>query len=210
MGKPLCATTADKSDEGTLCLHKTNKPGISKGKTSTSGKKDLQKAHLAENQKYLSYKNVTAFLSAIAEAEGGDYNLKYGGVKGKKNDKWKFSDFSTHPGAGAGGKTTAAGMYQINKPTWHEMGDKMGLSDFSSTTQDLLAVEIIRTIGAITKVVSGDIDGALAIASRRWAALPQGKGKSNRYPGQPYLDYDKFVAAYKHAGGTIEGESDKK
>jgi len=176
--------------------------GIGRNKTDLKplNVKFRQENRLSDNQKYLKNKNVKAFISAIAAAEGGDYNLKYGGVIGKKNDKWKFSDFSSHPGSGSDGKTTAAGMYQINKATWQEMGKKMGLTDFSPTTQDLLAVEILRTVGVIDSIVAGDIDSALSKASRRWAALPQGPGKTGRYP-QPYMAYDDFVVAYKKNGG---------
>lgn len=162
-----------------------------------------QKNRLEENKKYLDKVNVKAFLIVISVAEGGDYNLKYGGVKGKKNDKWQFSDFSTHPGAGSDGKTTAAGMYQINKKTWQEMGGKMGLTDFSSGTQDLLAVEILRTIKAIDNIVAGDIDTTLSKASSRWAALPQGANKANRYLGQPYMKYNDIIRVYKENGGII-------
>jgi muramidase (phage lysozyme) len=158
---------------------------------------------LAENKEYLKNANVKAFIGAIATAEGGDYNLKFGGVKGKKNDKWKFSDFSTHPGPGSDGKTTAAGMYQINRDTWKEMGGKMGLTDFSPETQDLIAVEILRTIGVLDDIIAGNIEPALSAASRRWAALPAGKGKAGRYD-QPYTEYDDFEAAYKSNGGTLK------
>lgn len=179
--------------------------GIGRNKTDfkQSNVKFRQEARRTENQKYLKNTNVKAFISAIATAEGGDYNLKYGGVAGKKNDKWKFTDFSSHPGAGSDGKTTAAGMYQINRATWKEMGEKMGLTDFTPSTQDLLAVEILRTIGAIENIAAGDMESALSKASRRWAALPQGPGKAGRYP-QPYMEYDDFVAAYKENGGDIK------
>lgn len=86
---------------------------------------------LAENREYLKNSNVRAYLAAIAAAEGGDYDLMYGGVLGKKNDRWRFRDFSTHPGPGIDGRTTAAGRYQINKANWKENGEKkMGLTDF--------------------------------------------------------------------------------
>lgn len=162
-----------------------------------------QETRLSENKKYLRNANVKAFLCAISTAEGGDYNLKYGGVKGKKNDKWQFSDFSTHPGPGAGGKMTAAGMYQIIKKTWRYNGEKMGLTDFSPETQDLLAVEILRSLRVIDKIVEGDIDSALSKASEQWAALPQGPGLPNRYD-QPYMVYDKFIAIYKAKGGSVK------
>ena len=164
----------------------------------------VKNKRLEENKEYLKSKNVKAFIASIAAAEGGDYNLKYGGVKGKKNDKWQFSDFSTHPGAGSDGKTTAAGMYQINQGTWKEMGAKMDLSDFSPGTQDLLAVEILRTIGVIDSIVSGDISIGLSAASRRWAALPEGAGKAGRYSPQPYMKYEDFEASYKNNGGSLK------
>ena len=164
---------------------------------------DAAQARLNQNKEYLQNDNIKAFISAIAAAEGGDYNLKFGGVKGKKNDKWQFSDYKTHPGTGSDGKTTAAGMYQINKSTWKEMGDRMGLSDFSPATQDLLAVEILRSIHVIDCIVEGDINTALKAASRRWAALPQGPNEGGRYD-QSYMDYDEFITTYKRRGGSVK------
>ncbi|NVH72200.1 paar repeat-containing protein [Paraburkholderia sp. JPY432] len=147
--------------------------------------------------------NVKAFIYSIGDAEGGDYHLKYGGIKGKVHDKWTFSDYSTHPGAGYDGHTTAAGRYQINIDTWREMSEKNGLKDFSPHTQDILAIEILRSIGVIGSVKSGDIETALSAASRRWAALPQGKGLPGRYK-QPYATYEAFSLSYKNYGGTID------
>ncbi|WP_239700901.1 glycoside hydrolase family protein [Massilia sp. 9096] len=156
---------------------------------------------LAENRKYLQNPNIYAFLKAIAEAEGGGYDFKYGAVKGKKNDPWRFTDYSTHPGPGFGGKTTAAGMYQENIDTWREMGGNMGLTDFTPETQDLIAIEILRVIKAIDSIQSGDINAALSKASRRWSSLPQGKGKSGYYPNQPSVSFDAFESNYKRLGG---------
>jgi muramidase (phage lysozyme) len=122
---------------------------------------------LAENEALLADPNVSAFLRAIAQAEGGGYDFKYGAVKGKRNDPWRFSDFSTHPGPGFGGVTTAAGMYQITIATWHQHGGRMGLSDFSPKTQDLIAVELLRSINVIDKIKSGDIASADGTCARR-------------------------------------------
>lgn len=163
-----------------------------------------QAAKQAKNKKALALANVKAFLDTIAEAEGGDYDLKFGGVKGKKNDKWRITDYSTHPGAGSDGKTTAAGRYQINKGTWKESGvAAMGLTDFSADTQDLIAVEILRAAHALDAVIDGDIPKALGVASYRWAALPQGPGQGGRYPGQPYMEYDTFISRHTANGGTV-------
>lgn len=107
---------------------------------------------LAENKEHLKSANIRAFLKAIADAEGGEYDFKYGTVKGKKNDPWRFTDYSTHPGPGPDGVTTASGMYQINKLTWRDHGGRrMGLTDFTPETQDLIAVSILNSLGVIAK-----------------------------------------------------------
>jgi muramidase (phage lysozyme) len=158
---------------------------------------------LLENRERLRHPNMQAFLKAIALAEGGDYDFRYGAVRGRRNDPWRFSDYSTHPGPGRGGKVTAAGMYQITRPTWREMGAKMGLRDFSPATQDLAAVEILRTIGADADILRGDLAAALDKASRRWSSLPRGKGLAGRYPPQPSIAFEDFEAHYRGAGGTV-------
>jgi muramidase (phage lysozyme) len=143
---------------------------------------------LEENKVYLADPNVAAYLKAIAASEGGGYDFKYGAVKGKKNDPWRFTDTSTHPGAGFGGRTTAAGMYQITVDTWRQFGGKMGLTDFTPNTQDLIAVDMLRTIGVIDKIKVGDVAGAMPKAALKWAALPEGPGLANHYPPQPYVE----------------------
>jgi muramidase (phage lysozyme) len=157
---------------------------------------------LEENKVYLADPNVAAYLKAIAASEGGGYDFKYGAVKGKKNDPWRFTDTSTHPGAGIGGRTTAAGMYQITVDTWRQFGGKMGLTDFTPNTQDLIAVDMLRTIGVIDKIKVGDVAGAMPKAALKWAALPEGPGLANHYPPQPYVEYSEFLASYRAAGGT--------
>ncbi|SFB76453.1 glycoside hydrolase family 24 protein [Massilia yuzhufengensis] len=161
------------------------------------------KNRLAENAALLAHPNVAAFMKAIAVAEGGGYDFKYGALKGRREDRWRFTDTSTHPGPGIDGKTTAAGMYQITRPTWQHHGGKLGLTDFSPHTQDLIAVEILRSIGVIELVKAGDIAGAMPRAARTWAALPMGPGLCNRYPPQRYVPYNEFVSAYTAAGGQL-------
>lgn len=156
----------------------------------------------AENEEYLKNANVKAFLGAIAWSEGGGYDFKFGAVEGRKNDKWRFTDFSTHPGAGSDGRTTAAGMYQIKKDIWHAHGVKgMGLTDFSSNTQDLIAISLLRESGAMTPLLQSDFSGAMKHASHRWAALEQGSGLGNFYKPQPYKKYEDTRAKYLELGG---------
>jgi muramidase (phage lysozyme) len=157
-----------------------------------------------ENTRHLAHPNVAAFLKAIAEAEGGGYDFRYGALKGRAKDRWRFTDMSTHPGPGIDGKTTAAGMYQITRPTWEHHGAKLGLRDFSPRTQDLIAVEILRSLGVIQAIKEGNIFEAMPKVARIWAALPKGPGQTNQYPPQPYVKFEKFLAAYRSAGGQVE------
>jgi muramidase (phage lysozyme) len=190
----------------------TGRTLLKRGTKTTTPKEDSEikifriahekEKRLTENEALLADSNVSAFLKAIAIAEGGGYDFKYGAVKGKRNDPWRFTDFSTHPGAGAGGATTAAGMYQITIDTWRQNGGKMGLTDFSPKSQDLMAIEILRSVGVIEKIQSGDVAGAIKPAANKWAALPMGPGLGNRYPAQPYVKYEDFLASYHLAGGA--------
>lgn len=161
-------------------------------------------ALLETNEKHLTHPNVAAFLKAIAAAEGGGYDFKYGALKGRSNDRWRFTDMSTHPGPGVDGKTTAAGMYQITRPTWQHHGAKLGLRDFSPQTQDLIAVEILRSLGVIEAIKAGRIAGIMPKAARIWAALPKGPGQKNHYPLQPFMKFEKFLSAFVAAGGQIK------
>jgi muramidase (phage lysozyme) len=156
---------------------------------------------LAANASHLEHPNVAAFLKAIAAAEGGGYDFKYGALKDRPNDRWRFTDTSTHPGPGIDGKSTAAGMYQITRPTWQHHGGKLGLADFSPRTQDLIAVEILRSLGVIDEIRDGRIGAAMPRVATIWAALPKGAGQANHYPAQRYMTFEHFLSAYRRAGG---------
>ncbi|WP_229423023.1 paar repeat-containing protein [Telluria aromaticivorans] len=154
-----------------------------------------------QNAEDLCHPNVAAFLKAIAAAEGGGYDFKYGALKGRSNDRWRFTDTSTHPGPGIDGKSTAAGMYQITRPTWQHHGGKLGLDDFSPRTQDLIAVEILRSLGVMEPIKAGQIASVMPKVARTWAALPKGPGQGNHYPHQRYMKFDDFLSAYLSEGG---------
>ncbi|MEX5745782.1 paar repeat-containing protein [Massilia sp. X63] len=162
-----------------------------------------RRERLAQNARDLQHPNVAAFLKAIATAEGGGYDFRYGALKGRANDRWRFTDTSTHPGPGIDGKTTAAGMYQITRPTWRHHAGKLGLADFSPRTQDLIAVDILRSLGVIEGIKAGEIAAVMPKASRTWASLPKGPGQANHYPPQPYIEFDSFLTTYLAAGGRL-------
>ena len=123
---------------------------------------------------------VGAFLAVIRQFEShNDYSILYGGGH--------FSDFSKHPRVavpinipGYGSKkSTAAGAYQINAPTYDDFAPRLGISDFSPASQDRIAVAILQQCGAYDAIIAGDVQTAFALASKRWASLPYSTAGQN-------------------------------
>lgn len=199
-------------DSGTRIRTATPVPGFN-GKTGSPDTRkkiqappqsERQQAMRAANEAALKDPNVSAFLAAIGKAEGGGYDFMYGAVEGKKNNPWRMKNYDTHPGAGQGGISSPAGMYQINKTTWEDFGKRrLGITDFTPESQNLIAVEMLRSMGLLDSIVAGDIPAALNKSSHKWAALPSGPGKPGRY-NQPYKSYEKFVEFYEAAGGKLK------
>lgn len=120
--------------------------------------------------------NVGKFLDFLGAAEGAGYNTITGGGS--------FSSYDKHPGivgvVTKQGPSTAAGKYQITKSTYDEFAPKLGITDFSPASQDRIALEIIRSQGALADVQSGNFDAAIKKLGGRWASLP-----SSIYDGHP-------------------------
>lgn len=158
--------------------------------------------------------NVAAYLDLIAWSEGtagrGDgYRICYG-------YRHTIRDLSDHPavtgewkgeklsdamckgaGLGPGCVSTAAGRYQLIRPTWLACKRALGLPDFSPTSQDAAAVYLIRQRGAIDDVRAGRVAEAVDKCRREWASLP-GAGY-----GQGERKLSQLVAAYQDAGGVL-------
>lgn len=125
---------------------------------------------------------------------GACYGIFYAGRPGFNPPELlnqTFDDFSDHPvitgacqpvplpdavcraaGLGEGCVTTAAGAYQIIRPTWLRAQRALGLPDFSPASQDAAAVWLLQDCGAMAKLVAGDVEGAIKKASKVWASLP--------------------------------------
>ncbi len=119
------------------------------------------------------------------------YTIFYGGRK--------FRNLSDHPvitgemqpvklpdslcinaGLKPGCVSTAAGAYQIIRPTWIRVRDKLRLPDFSPESQDKAAIELLRESGSLDAILEGDIETAIQKASKIWASLP-----GNQYKQSP-------------------------
>ncbi len=148
--------------------------------------------------------NRTAFLSMIGQSEVGaaligetdsGYNVLCGATP---NNPLTFSDYSTHPNIlNQAFDSTAAGLYQINHPTWLTLCKQTGLSDFSPATQDAMAIQLITNKGALADVDAGNFAAAVQACGPVWASLGY-----NNY-GQPTNQLETLQAWYQAAGGTV-------
>ena len=137
----------------------------------------------------IALKNRLAFLATIRAAEGTDkvddpYTTGYG-----------YADLSgygldTHPAMNGwpgvklpdpyckaaalspGCVSTAAGAYQITKPTYLRLMARLKTTDFSPMTQDEMALELAREKGALSEIDNGNIVAAVAHLASVWASLP--------------------------------------
>jgi len=158
--------------------------------------------------------NIAAFLGMIRQAEGtasgsNPYAVCYG-------YRHTIADFSDHPaitgewrgerlpdamcinaGFGPGCVSTAAGAYQIIKPTWLKMQADLSLPDFGPQSQDAAAVELIRRRAALEDVKAGRITDAINKCRNEWASLP------GNYAKQGQRSVETLAAWYEQNGGTI-------
>jgi lysozyme len=142
--------------------------------------------------------NVTAFLQTIRVSEGtagsDGYSILVGGGH--------FDSFADHPRQlvylpNLGYSSSAAGAYQILRRTWDGVAAKLGLADFSPSSQDRAAVELIKQRGALADVRAGRFADAVAKCKKEWASLP-GAGYGQRENSLATLQ-----AAYINAGGNL-------
>jgi lysozyme len=158
--------------------------------------------------------NLAAFLSTVSHAEGTDQAAdQYAVVYGYTHT---ITDFSDHPaatgewtgeiltdeqcrnaGVPPGCKSTAAGRYQINLPTWKMCKQALGLKDFTGPSQDRAAALLIQRDGALDMVNGGQFVDAITKCRETWASLP---GNS---AGQPQRTMASLTSFYGDAGGAF-------
>lgn len=150
---------------------------------------------------------VNAFLNTIAKAEGtlkaeDPYRVCYG-------YKHTIKDLSTHPaisgewkgeilpdkyckrvGLRPGCRSTAAGKYQITKGTFLYYSEKLGITTFYPDDQDLMAIGILKDIGAYEPILNDNISRAIRKASIKWASFPDSTA------GQPKRSLNELIAYY--------------
>lgn len=157
--------------------------------------------------------NVRAFLMTIRVAEGTAGPNGYRTLFGHR----LFDSFDDHPRravqftdqAGRTLWTSAAGAYQFmavsplpngrstRVDTWDRMARKLGLADFSPSSQDAAAIGLIDEAGGLQDVRAGRFEVAIGKVRRVWASLP-GAGYAQRE-----RSLSSLLVAYRDAGGSF-------
>lgn len=148
--------------------------------------------------------NLDAFLTMIAVSEGtepiGDhgYNVIVGSTVAKPH---LFPSYADHPRLKVqlrpGLISSAAGRYQILERFFDAYKTQLGLPDFSPSSQDAIALQMIREQHALADVAAGRFDVAVGKCANIWASLP-----GNTY-GQRQNALADLRAAFVGAGGTV-------
>lgn len=157
--------------------------------------------------------NQLAFLAMLRHSEGTDrapdpYRVVYG-------FSHTIADLTDHPAitgewtgvsiANLGPQyahsiSTAAGAYQINKPTWLELKAILRLPQppyFTAICQDAAAIALIREKGALELVNAGQLEPAIGRLRDTWASLPGGSS------GQPERSFAALADVYMGSGGAL-------
>ena len=146
-------------------------------------------------------KNEVAFLKTIGFSEIGrdllahsddGYNVLLGGTL--------FASYADHPRKNItvnGLTSTAAGKYQILERNYDFYKVSLGLPDFSPHSQDCIALELLKEVGADQLINQGHFEQAIIKANRIWASLP------NSPYGQHTNVMGYLKAFYENVGGTL-------
>lgn len=99
-------------------------------------------------------------------------------------------------GFGPGCVSTAAGAYQLIRPTWIRARDALGLPDFTQLSQDRAAAWLIAQRGALEDVKAGRVAEWVHKCRNEWASLP------GNYARQGQRSLSEIFARYTMAGGA--------
>ena len=148
--------------------------------------------------------NLDAFLTMIAISEGtefiGDhgYNCIVGSTTAHPH---LFDSYADHPRIAVRLSptltSTAAGRYQILARFYDAYKAQLGLPDFGPSSQDAIAMQMIRERHALDDVSAGRLEAAVAKCTTIWASLP-----GNGY-GQHQNTLAALQSAYTQSGGSL-------
>lgn len=135
----------------------------------------------AQAEAMLKDQKFSDFRDLIAASEGGTYNRLFG-FDNQGRPRY-FSDFSKFPDSpakyqkadGTIGESNDAGRYQININTYNRLAKRLGITDFSPRSQDIIANALILENSKASKALqAGDIGAAVSALNKVWVSLPGG------------------------------------
>lgn len=200
-----------------MCAYLATLPGVDENGEG-DGAPDLldyaaQAQDFIETQMIGGYEmNKVAFLQALRLGEGtsdrmGYYRLCGGGEADSLADHpaslgwggWRMPvQMAINAGFPDGrAVSTAAGAYQITRPTWRRVAERLRLVDFSETSQDEAAWFLIGEKGAQADVLAGRIDSAVRKLGGLWASLPGAAAK------QRQVSLAAFASEFTNNGGVV-------
>lgn len=148
--------------------------------------------------------NLDAFLTMIAISEGTEPIGQHGYdciVGSTPQNPHLFHSYADHPRIkvrlSPSLVSTAAGRYQILERYFDAYKGQLNLPDFSPSSQDAIARQMIRERGAFADVVAGRFDEAVGKCANLWASLP-----GNGY-GQHQNALTALREAFTGAGGVV-------
>jgi len=153
-----------------------------------------------------------AFLSLIAWSEGTStspitkndgYDVIVSGVDGPE----VFTEYRDHPFAfGRPAKivrhvplltSTASGRYQLLLRYWRSYQTMLGLKDFSSDSQDAVALRQMKEQGACAHLANNDPESAIWACANIWASLPGNTyGQRQNALGELLEKYNEVLATH--------------
>ena len=149
-----------------------------------------------------------AYLRTIKGAEGGEYDIMFGGQK--------IADTSKHPWSGKQGKdvgveftdktgkkgrSTAAGAYQFLAKTWDNGSQLIGAKDFSATNQDRVALALaLQKPGMYEAIMNRDLDRMVKLSNSIWTSLP-GSVEGAKYHAQRTPEYVRALYEGRSTAG---------
>lgn len=145
-------------------------------------------AQLSDLRQLRNNSNVRKMLDLLAYTEGtqrNGYHTAFGGGQ--------LAHLRDHPRylkafRQTNGKinyTSAAGRYQFVRKTWDSLARKYGFRDFGAENQDLGAIALMVSRGAMPHIIKGNWGQAIAKLGAEWASLP-----TSPYP-QPTKSWKK-------------------
>ena len=112
--------------------------------------------------------------------------------------EWKGEPLDKLGAAYAGLVSTAAGKYQMTKPTWLDAKRALGLTDFTGPSQDAACAWLIQQAGAADAVQTGDVSTFVKLCAKRWASFAGANA-----PGQKMNSLATLETYFENAGGVL-------